>query len=79
MPNCCLSRPCYTDREMRRLGLLERKAAQRDVGKRDIELSLNMKKPTIFLSHSHPDKKFVRELAQKLEKSGINVYCSMHP
>ncbi|MCJ7662052.1 MAG: toll/interleukin-1 receptor domain-containing protein [Anaerolineales bacterium] len=33
-----------------------------------------MKKPTVFISYSHADSKFVNELADKLNASGVDVW-----
>ena len=33
-----------------------------------------MKKPTVFISYSHADSKFVNDLAEKLKASGIDVW-----
>src|SRR2546422_10400302 len=33
-----------------------------------------MKKPTVFISYSHSDSKFVDQLADKLKASGVDVW-----
>lgn len=33
-----------------------------------------MKKPTVFISYSHADSKFVNELAEKLKASGVDIW-----
>lgn len=41
---------------------------------REVLNDTTKKKPSVFLSHSHQDKKFVRKLAHRLKGAGIHVW-----